>query len=301
MPLQLNWVNRNTGEDGTRIYRAQTPMDLAALPEPLVSLAPGITTYLDETIERNKVYHYLFETFKGQDRAFSKEQILGVYPDTGPGPQTLLRGDFKHGYFGIVSQSELFTAAELTSLVSAPGSQYGGAIEWLKFAIDGKILFVANKIVNHSMSWDQLYNAGLVYGVDGPGPFNSGIEVNQMKTVNKGDSTFIVRLMTGTDDPATVRPTAGRPTSNSEWNRVFYPLIIGNDSLYLPSVKFDSRPASELAQLDGVGYQAFVQDVGDTTANRIIRGGSSLMHYINQIPASYSSNTGWRPVLELVL
>lgn len=300
MPLQMTWVNRNANDDGTRIYRSVTPIDKAALPQPLVTLPPGASTYVDETAERNQLYHYLFETFKGSDSSFSKEQHLGYYPYTGPGQQKPLRGDMKQGYFGRVSVSEMFTQAELINACGVALNPLSISIEWMKFALDGKILFVADGAISSGPTWDLLYNAGLVFGVDGPGPFNSGTPVNQLKVIGKNDHMYRVRLMTGTDDPTKILVAAGRPTSNSEWERLIYPLL-RDDSAYPTPIKVDDLATADL--IKGVtGSQVLVQDLGSTAGHRTIRGNTSSMTILGTtITPSSPTNLVWRPVLELVL
>jgi hypothetical protein len=297
MPVTLNWVDRNIGSEGTRIYRSLTPMALNALPAPLATVGPGVTTFVDETAERNKVYYYRFGVFKGVDEAVSREEVIGVYPNTGPGPLKPLRGDFVNGYFGMVPLSELFNASELSTLCGFTiGTVLNLATNWLKFAIDGKILFFPDGPLRSNMSWLQLYVAGLVYGVDGPGPGGRSdtTQVNQLKLVTKGEHTFKVRLAIGTNSPTDPIASTLRPTELSEWDRMLVPTLVGVDN----PIKWDDIPAADLTK-GNAGWN-HTQDIYSST-HRVVRGSTSLIATSNLGNGTAQDSSLWRPVLELVL
>lgn len=294
MSLKLTWKDRNVASDGTRIYRSLTPMDPNALPAPIGTVGPGVMEFVDETLEQNKVYYYRFESFKGADKTLSDEKILGAFPYTGPGPQQPIRGNFKDGYFGSVANADMFTDSELMAASNSGGTRMGLTTKWFKYAIDGNILFLPDGPIAYSLSWEQLYQKGLVYGIDGPGFASSPPDspVNQMKTVQKNEHQFIVRLPVGTNDPTEVMAT-GRPTDQSEWDRMHYPTVLGQaDS----RMKWDDLSASDMQK----GQSAILcADLGTSVTMRTTRGGPNAV--------SGTSSTGrvtngyWKPVLQLVL
>lgn len=120
MSIRLTFTNPNNA-DSVKIYRDVNPIDLNALPAPLATLPGNATTFSDVTAVRNTVYYYVIASFKGSDVLFTPNQQYGYFPDTGPGPSKLLRGNWNEGYFGTVSQTELFATQELcTALAYAP-------------------------------------------------------------------------------------------------------------------------------------------------------------------------------------
>jgi hypothetical protein len=196
-----------------------------------------------------------------------------------PGPQKLIAGNRQCGFFGEVSVEELFGTAEdstylFTNAVVPDGAEpFGGEDpiragwdsspgwegtllredrNWLKFMWRGKVIFIAKTTLRRSISWDNIYRMGAVYGtgevlsaaeeymlqnaepenfaeaahaeegkyygeVFGRTPQTAHIELNGI--------TYRLRLLTGSDeDPTTAlygRPGIGK---NNEWNRLILPL-----------------------------------------------------------------------------
>lgn len=282
MPLQLTWKDRNLFSDGTRIYRSEQPMDLAALPAPLVTLAPGVMSYIDNDVVQNKLYYYIFETFKGNDKLRSAERVFGSFPYTGPGPNQPIRGNFRDGYFGTLTLAEMFTDAELHTLLSPGGTRPVAATKWFKFALDGKILFTPDASMGTNVIWDNLNQKNLVFGFSGPNP---------PAQVEKNGHRFAVRLFTGTNNPTEVMSTNGRLTDKSEWDRLIYRIMLGQIGTEGP--KWD-----DFTHAQANGTNSFLmQDLGSNTSSRIVRGGAApnSMGSLNSTTAS-----SWRPVLELI-
>ena len=123
---------------------------------------------------------------------------------SGPGPQTLAFGTPEAGYFGEVTQAELMTPAEM--LAQVPGwsrSQYNADSTWLKFAFENKVLFISKKPIVNGATWYQLYDFGLVYGVDGNGTTPPTVPKNQLTVVKKNTHSFKARLIRNdTADPS---------------------------------------------------------------------------------------------------
>lgn len=114
MSITVNWpaVANSTGYV---LYRnAGSPVNMASPPSDKVDVPAGTTTYTYTSGVNNTLYYILVGAKQADGSITYSDQILvGYYPDTGPGPQSLLRGDWTFGYFGEVSVFELFTVPEL--------------------------------------------------------------------------------------------------------------------------------------------------------------------------------------------
>lgn len=343
MQITLNWTNRNTGEDGIRIYRAEAPLNPAALPAPLATLPPGSTTYNDATAVQGVTYYYRTEVFKGADKALSLKDIVILGKATiGPGPQALLQGTPLMGFYGETTGSDLLTYPELISLVemSGVGSVMGNIHLWLKFAYKGKVLFVAKQGISNSMSWLQLYNKGLVYGVDGFGTdLPAGVAgVSQNKIITVKGNEYRVRLLKGLPGSSgTITSFASNlndvteDLTGSEWNDLMYRISARSDLRFGPPMadrfrSVDVGISQNYSGTNGIYTPTFCQErAGGAAATQIVvRGGrskqyagypyymgagSAMEHNLTSIskPIGYLDVTVatsfyacWRPVLELL-
>lgn len=196
MPITLNFAQRKPQAlDNIEIYR-KTPgnatIDVNAPGTPLATLPGDATSYEDNAVENNTTYRYWIAAVKDGERVFNTPTAQGFFLDTGPGPQKLLYGDWHAGYFGTVTPAELFTYAELNSLVLYVFAYDVSA--WHKFIYKNRILFMsANAII--STTPQQIYNQGLMYGQDGNGYVPTWATArNQRRTVAKNGYEYVVRL-----------------------------------------------------------------------------------------------------------
>lgn len=196
MPITLNFAQRKPQAlDNIEIYR-KTPgnatIDVNAPGAPLATLPGDATSYEDNAVENNTTYRYWIAAVKDGERVFNTPTAQGFFLDTGPGPQKLLYGDWHAGYFGTVTPAELFTNAELNSLVVNIFSYAVSA--WHKFIYKNRILFMSdNAIINSTPQ--QIYNQGMMYGQDGNGCVPSWATArNQRRTVEKNGYEYVVRL-----------------------------------------------------------------------------------------------------------
>mgnify|MGYP005982914183 CR=1 FL=1 len=96
------------------------------------------------------------------------------YPWSGPGSKKLMRGTSDLGYFGTVSTTELYTDESLGAIVGV-NPQFGifntvpDKQVWYKFIYRGRIIYLARYATLRNVSYQDIYNAGAVYGVRGPG------------------------------------------------------------------------------------------------------------------------------------
>ena len=242
----------------------------------------------------------------------------------GPGPQELVAGDMNAGYFGEVPASELYSGDRLAfELAVTEGVLQNSDAGWLKFARDGKVLFIAKQTFMHSVTWDHLYARGIVYGTDDDGKAPRGTPVNQRTVVEHGGNKFVVRLMTGavadpfpesdslffTDDMYQMDIGGG-----SEWNDLMYRVC--TDVPSDPSVdgmaadrhggpqigdNWASFPASSLNIGSGNGRNTWCQEQSDSSSTlRVNRGVGGVAGFGRSGAYGTFSYLGWRPVLELI-
>jgi hypothetical protein len=210
--------------------------------------------------------------------------------DLGPGGQEFLSGTGSQGYLGEVSPNILFTGSELIAEVGiSSGVGINSDENWLKFASQGRILYVAKKPIMHSVSWATLYQAGAVYGVSGVGTNPVVEETLQLIPLIKGNYAFKLRLLTGGD----ADPSNGR---GGEWDRLINAVAATGDG----DVSLGSLSNADLG-LTGNGSQCWMQEsVVGASASRVTRGGSNATTYGSSANSSAGTALGWRPVLELI-
>jgi hypothetical protein len=307
---KLTWTNPNGATPITvNIYRGSAPLDRNNLTSPIVSLTAGETTYTDNTAVRGQTYYYVFETISASDRTVSQNYAITVVPRRGAGPNVLQVGDYNYGYFGsIVSASFINATALRTAVNFALGTVVNAAPKWHKYARNGKVIYVPETpLVSNTISWKQLYDAGLVFGTGDNGPYNAGANVLQNAQVTIGPDTYRVRLMRGYNDDYNVFPasaTVAEPveTFTCEWDDFVYPLC----SLVPTAQRMANRASLTTGQLVGVGgYTVAVQEKVTNAGNTIAlyRGVSSAARtgIAQRSSVSYSTATlAWWPVLELI-
>lgn len=226
-----------------------------------------------------------------------------------PGPSTLIAGDMNAGFFGEVPASEIFTASEIASAcgISQGTAQFENE-PWLKFAIDGKIIYRPRKAIRHSISWNSINAANCVYG---------GIEG---KRVTKDGQTYIVRLMKGALTDPSLYDAADRGAKGSEWNRLMLPIheqaiskawdypAYVEDNVPIWSHNFGTGTSGRYTDADlmthynhGNGSYNWCQETRNTDAARRVCRGYFGVSFSNSLTASTpNANYGWSPVLELI-
>ncbi|WP_366536625.1 hypothetical protein, partial [Salmonella enterica] len=88
---------------------------------------------------------------------------IAMYPKSGPGPKGLMAGNELYGFFGLVSAEELFTSDEMVyALYNGTTWPNRYAIKWLKFFLNGAVVFVPTRAICN-ITWADLYNKGAVF------------------------------------------------------------------------------------------------------------------------------------------
>ena len=294
------------------ILEAGTPVNAANLN----GLEEDLETHKAEKASQNethgiRVSHItnLFEFYNGEEwRAIPNDVPNDIFDISGsPGSKMLIAGSMTAGFFGIVKADELWTGTQLSSAVGiSQGTIINNDIDWLKFALDGKILFTPIKPIRHSLSWNTINNVGCVFGT---------------KTISKNGLTYKVRLIKGalTDPAAFGNPDKG--AKGSEWNRLILPIHEQaiDSSWVKPEYVEDNIPVWKHSY--GTGKQGMFKDadlglgsststgnfhlcqevVSNNPSNRVGRGQADVSDTNYRPTTETYGNIGWVPVLELVV
>ena len=169
------------------------------------NLDKPLDTLLDETVGDNSDPASEDGSVHGKLK-YIMENYPAIHKDPfeTPGPQFLSAGTMEFGYFGHTRANQLIRGDALATAIGlSQGTAQHSDAGWEKFAVDGKILFVATKTIRHTLSWNDINTAGAVTGT---------------ATVNINGKTNKVRLLTG----GTTNPSSGG--DGGEWNMLMYAL-----------------------------------------------------------------------------
>lgn len=233
MSIKIDWVPM--AADTLTLYWSSSPFTQDTLPTDKVVLTPSSGTYTDTTVPANTNRYYMIEAIKaGATTQYSQCMLYGNWAKTGPGNNAVLRGTWDAGYMGFVPVAQMFTISGLRTALGSPSIGAPPADNtmtgWHKFIFKGKILFFPNNICSSqgSTTWAQIYNAGCVYGVDGPGSApmdltqisaqpNIPTLVNQKRVVTVGTDSFLVRLPKNSTLPTGTSVPDRTTFKGSEW------------------------------------------------------------------------------------
>lgn len=297
MSISIDFINRNTQADNILVYRAPTPFTESSLPNVHDTIDPMATSYTDPDVVRGQEFYYMLAAKRGQDVAYSA--ILHAYAlpiNTGPGPQTLIGGDSRAGYYGTISASDFITGDDLARAVGlTAGIAQNSDVDWLKFAYKGETYFIPKKSHRTTISWDQINAANAVDG---------------SKIITIGVDQFHVELMKGLNPDTTIPFTMGndvRSGYNSMWNDLMYKVSedipaypktsqVGPNWVSFPQ---DDSP-NGLNISAGNGRTVWCQEVSPANpATRVYRGSSSVSLLSALTSSSASSSFGWRSALRV--
>ncbi len=309
----LKWRDRNWAEHGHYVYRSTTPMDINNLPSPIGTLLPNQYEYIDYDVIADQTYYYRIGAFRNNDVSVSNEiEVVAAPSNTGPGPVDFIGGDESHGFYGEVPSSEFITGDALASAIglTAGVSQFSDT-PWLKYSLNDEIIFIPKKPIRHSVSWENIYQAGAVYGTNdfGLNPYGGNRTQDAMVTIDGFD--FKVTLLKGANvDPAP--NTTGFDvawTHDSEWNKLLYPVHSGvhteSSNPSNPSEPYNQWASYSdddlLVHRDfGTGSYCWTQErhSGDATF-RVFRGTYGVSYANRSNVSSANSYVGFRPALRL--
>lgn len=129
-----------------------------------------------------------------------------------PGSKTLIAGDKHMGLFGFVQASELITGSKLALDIGlSAGTLINDTTQWIKYMSKGDICYRPLRSIRHSNTWDQLYNAGAVYGTGDEGllPPTGRLGINLSisatdNSINTTNQNFLGDKLVGMDYSDTV-------------------------------------------------------------------------------------------------
>ena len=182
-------------------------------------------------------------------------------------------GDIEKGYYGtvngMITNSDLDNAMNMSqgSLLDSAGTD----ITFHKFIHKGRILYIPNRPIRHSISWDHIQD-------------NDGVKG---KVITIGGRKYLVRLMTGSihyDEGGNSSSVAG-----GEWTDLFEEFHESNGG-----------PLSDAdVYISGDGSWTWCQEVHSSNLARRVRRGSGSVSAFSYNTSSHTiSGRGWRPVLE---
>ena len=230
------------------------------------------------------------------------------YPDSGPGPKTLLAGDEQLGYFGDLTGEELFTAAEMFAAIplSVGVDIAVPAKPWLKFFFKGKVLYIAKKPLKSNVSWNDIYAVGGVYGTNDNGLYPAATPVNQYHPMTKVENgrtwTLVPRLIRAVNsDPANSGSYAMAGYDQSEWSQLFGRVVnAANDVTTEKWARFTNGEVGGTSNFfNTVAMETYGPNV---TYGAIAGNGGGFITRLNQtkVTRKYTYEFGWRPVLDLI-
>lgn len=203
-------------------------------------------------------------------------QVAGGGNGPIPGSPTLIAGDANAGWYGEVPTADLVDGVALAAALGlVAGSPLNSSSPWLKFAYNGKILFVARNTFRYAMSWDQLQAVNVVDG---------------SRIVTFMGTKYRVRLLKGGDADLATGP--GR-----EWNA----LMLRVHASYPAGTRWAAYTDAQLSVATGTGYITWCYDAQQSSpSNKVTRGNETVSAFYTYRSDTSNYATGWRPVLEVL-
>lgn len=315
MSIKIDWPAMSSLPDTLTIYWSDTPFTPATLPGTKTVLDSAAVTYTDTTVADRGIRYYMVEAIKaGSNTQYSQCMLFGNFSKTGPGGNTVLRGNWDAGYMGFIPAAQMFTISGLRTALGSPSigtaPADGTMTGWYKFVYKGKILFFPNNIftAQGTATWSQIYNAGLAYGVDGPGaaPFNLvsvgaqpaiAAPVNQKKVVTIGTDSFLVRLPKNSTLPTDQSVPDRSSFPGCEWWSTMAMMTSSAPDAADAAV----FPTNRWNDVSGVPYPLAAVQHFQSTANFSVHNGNWTGVFPRAITTSASGGwISWVPVLELI-
>mgnify|MGYP005811280853 CR=1 FL=1 len=200
--IKLSWPEKPGEYDEILIYRSDHFIDRDALPvEPYVKLLPGIGEYVDVDVFLNRMYYYMVLGRKGDFIGGGTCTGMACIPNTGPGPQELIRGDYHRGVFGTMMLSEITAVGDIAQVTGAPVSPDR---QLLKVVVRGRIFFLPLNTL-WALSIETAYRLGMAYPTNDPATFHPTLTqyhgvVPQQKVFVLGENEYRFSIAHGNAD-----------------------------------------------------------------------------------------------------
>ena len=234
-------------------------------------------------------------------------------------------------YWGWLPSGMVISGDDLNDEIfgNTTNAQYSDA-GWLAFVHGAKLKLIAKKTFRHTVSWNNIYTAGAVFGTGDNGPYNSGSNTTQNASVSIRGKTYTVRLLTGAkanpfpEESANAWACADNVGEGSEWNELMYRVHVDAPSCSDIHIGIPDRPdlvetrhggpqvGANWAQFTDEelvvnlatgqnGTYSWCQETraADTTW-RCGRGIFGVASFNNDTSTIVYAYYGWRPCLELV-
>lgn len=214
--------------------------------------------------------------------------------NSGPGPQCLIGYDETDdaGFFGEIPSSHFITSGQISQELSfTAGLLKEDVVSWLKFWIDGNVVFIPIKSLRYNVSWNDIAANNLVYGET---------------IINIGNFLYRVKLIE-MYNPGTSRTPQGGfniPTCQfSQWNRLLWRVV---SDYKTPKVNQIGPNWADYSQGEsGLGMADFLDGAGcwgkENINNQVSRCGNGEVNWCwPESPTMREPRFGWRPLLELV-
>lgn len=194
-------------------------------------------------------------------------EIVGIPVDLPvPGSDTLIAGDGNRGFYGEVTPDEFITPEELSLSLGISEGTLVTNINWLKFSLDNKKLFVAKKNIRLNISYNTLSNVNAILGD---------------KIMEIRGNSYKLRLLEAYDN--------FQDKDNGEFARLFWT----NGST--PPTDLYGYSNEELDTASSPRNSSWCQEYFSGNDGRYI-----TMGYVINAELPTSTNPAWRPVLELI-
>lgn len=197
-----------------------------------------------------------------------------IQPSAGSGSSPPPYGNMTAGYYGVKTEAQVISAVDLAASMglTAGVKETSVAPTWLEFASQGKRILYATRAFRHTLSWDQIYNAGGFFDTLGnQGTPTSVVVRAQNAEVSIGGNRYRVRGMTV-----------------AEWNSLILPLV----QTWVPSI------IGTMNIGNNNGSARWMLDYTGTVNSRQWRGWTSAITVGNNPSTSAAFSGGWAPVLE---
>lgn len=314
MSITLDWSAGTVPVTEYRIYRSTERFTAGTLPPVYATVAGTVLTFEDKNVTAATLYYYRIAGFKDGKESVSFIKPMAYNPDPGPGPKTILRGDWEYGFFGEMSSNEFASYSKLLDILAQQGFTFDGSSElptneWYKFASKGRIIYIHTGTLITAVSWVTMYGLGIAGGGAPESEIPQvvkdtyGIVTKDFKIV-LNDRRYRMRLPESRDkwidtaDSDLLRVPGSR--RSGEYERTFTRLwYIPDDYAPFPTAdRFPNFFITDVSQLGGLGVlcrEMFTNDATKIITRPWVHSPDGM-----KMESASSTSVRARPVFELI-
>ena len=226
----------------------------------------------------------------------TQQKVLDIYHNDGTQKAWnywKLMGNTYGIFLGEVPSNEFIDGESLAKHIGlTEGVLCNVDTNWLKFILDGNIMYIPMKPLMHSVSWDAIKDCGAVFENEGASVDIDGIDYD----ITIPNGLYI-------DEKTDTSGYDFQESYNSEWNRCFY--VISHRLLH--DKRFESWASysdADLVMSDVYGNGSFTWSKIPNIKNRqtrLFRGGDGVAYIFRYTNFIVESSRGWRPILRFCL